>query len=69
MLTNLRQLELLTSAAECLKNAIAGFDGNYSTDLLSVDISVAADALCVMTGKKASEQAIERIFEKFCVGK
>ena len=38
-------------------------------DAVGVGVEQAADALASLTGEKASEEIISRVFEKFCVGK
>lgn len=43
--------------------------GKLTPDLLSVDIKEAWDALGEITGETASEEIINAVFSKFCVGK
>lgn len=63
-----RHLDALQTAAESLKGALENFD-SLSLDVLSVDLHEAWDALGEITGETASEEIVNRVFEKFCVGK
>jgi len=38
-------------------------------DAVGVCIETSLDALYELTGEKASDAVIEKVFEKFCVGK
>ena len=38
-------------------------------DVLLLDIEEAIDSLSLMTGKNVSEEVLENIFSRFCVGK
>ena len=38
-------------------------------DAVSVCLEQAADALLTLTGRRASAEAIDKVFEQFCVGK
>ena len=43
--------------------------GSVSLDVLSIDIKDGWDALGEISGKTATEEIINNIFSKFCVGK
>ena len=43
--------------------------GAFPADIVSVDIKEAWDALGEITGATATEEIIDTIFSKFCVGK
>lgn len=55
-----RAIEALSSAVE---------NSECTLDLISVDLNDAWDSLGEITGETAGEQIINRVFEKFCVGK
>jgi len=64
---NLRHYECLLSAKKVLDRA---FDNiSMTPDALVSDISDAIEALGAVTGKTVSEQIIDNIFSRFCVGK
>ena len=65
IVTNSRHIERLCFAKSELKAALA----ESSTDLISVFISSALAALAEITGREFSEELLDGIFTKFCVGK
>ncbi|MBO4391870.1 MAG: tRNA uridine-5-carboxymethylaminomethyl(34) synthesis GTPase MnmE [Clostridia bacterium] len=64
---NLRQYECLVAAENELAHAIENI--GITPDALLCDIEGAISALGEMTGKTVSEEIIENIFSRFCVGK
>ena len=67
MVTNLRQKEALSRAKEALLRVSAG--AGLPEDLLTIDLSEAADAIGDLIGKSAKDDVIEDIFSRFCLGK
>ncbi len=63
-----RHYEALKIAKERLLSALNEFDG-VSLDIASIDIKLGWESLGEITGKTASEEIINNIFMKFCVGK
>ncbi len=63
-----RHYKALSRAAESLQSAISAA-GVMPVDVISVDIQEAWSALGEITGETASEEIINTIFSKFCVGK
>ncbi|MDE5943261.1 MAG: tRNA uridine-5-carboxymethylaminomethyl(34) synthesis GTPase MnmE [Clostridia bacterium] len=63
-----RHYSALIRANESLKSAIENC-GNFTVDVLAIDLKDAWDALGEITGETANEQIINTVFEKFCVGK
>lgn len=63
-----RHYEALSRASERVANAINNIDA-VTLDLLSIDIKEGWDALGEISGKTATEEIIDNIFSKFCVGK
>ncbi|MDD4839772.1 MAG: tRNA uridine-5-carboxymethylaminomethyl(34) synthesis GTPase MnmE [Clostridia bacterium] len=68
VVTSERHLSALARANDALENAINGLQNN-STDCTLIDLKCASDALGEITGTTASEEIIEQIFSRFCVGK
>lgn len=66
---NLRQAQLLEDAAEFLLNAGRAAKLGMEPDLILTDLKDALFALGEITGDAVSEDVINRVFEKFCLGK
>ena len=67
LITNARHNAALKEALDALKNARAAVE--LPLDCVSIDLRTALRALEEITGESASENMVERIFEKFCLGK
>lgn len=63
-----RHYNALLKAKDSITSAINNVD-NVSLDILSIDVKNGWDALGEITGKTATEEIIDNIFSKFCVGK
>lgn len=63
-----RHYSALKRAEKSLITAMENI-GNYTTDILAIDLKEAWDALGEITGETAGEQIINTVFSKFCVGK
>lgn len=68
IITNQRHSELLNKAAECLSQAIVDLT-NYSLDCVAVLVKQAFELIGQITGETTSEDIINTIFSKFCLGK
>lgn len=66
---NQRQLSAITRAKNSVEQATASLEIGMPLDLIEVDLISAYDALGEITGQSVSEDVINRIFEKFCLGK
>ena len=64
---NARQYSCVLSALSALQNAVENIE--LTPDVLLCDVEAAIESLSVMTGKTVSEEIIENIFSRFCVGK
>lgn len=65
IVTNERHIARLEAALSCIDHAIAAPDAELS----SIDIRAALTALGEITGRTVDDGVIDRIFERFCVGK
>jgi tRNA modification GTPase len=63
-----RHFDAMTRAKAKIEESLNGIDF-VSTDMLAVDVKGAWDALGEISGKTATEEIINNIFSKFCVGK
>lgn len=68
-LANDRQLGCVLKAADGLRAAVDAVSSGLTLDAVSVGVDEGLDALCELTGERASEQVIDRVFCKFCIGK
>lgn len=66
---NLRQAQLLDTAAQCLERAEAAARQGLDCDCVLTDLKEALFALGEITGKSVTEDVVNRVFEKFCLGK
>ncbi len=68
-LSNLRHIELLQRTAAALKRATAAAAAATPEELILADLQEAREALEEITGKRTPDDVLQRIFERFCVGK
>jgi tRNA modification GTPase trmE len=52
-----------------MESCVEAIEGGYSEDLITIDLNAALDQLGKITGETATEDLINEIFERFCVGK
>ncbi len=64
-----RQKLLLDRAVAALDSALAGIEAGMALDALALELREAGDALGEITGEIASEEVLEAIFSRFCLGK
>ncbi len=70
IVTNLRHYEALTRALSAIERVTEGLDTGISGDFLSQDIRECISFLNEITGQQiGTEEVLENIFSKFCVGK
>jgi tRNA modification GTPase len=64
-----RYKELLDRALDHLKAAQGAHNEGIAADFVAIDLTAAVDALGEITGETATEDLLETIFSKFCIGK
>lgn len=64
-----RHMHLARQAAQALRQAADACARGEAVDIAAVDLHDALDALGQVTGEQVSEQLIDSIFSRFCVGK
>ncbi len=69
IITNIRHKNALEKVENSLKDALKTLETTQSLELLSIDLSSAYSHLGEITGEANTENIIDRIFEKFCLGK
>jgi tRNA modification GTPase len=68
LVTNVRHLEALQKTEEALNRVLNGME-NVTSDFLSMDIKQALHYLGEITGMVSTDDLLENIFSKFCIGK
>ena len=68
-LSGQRQLSAAIRARDAVAGALEAVQGGFGLDAVSVCVDDALAALCDLTGENASENVINEVFERFCVGK
>lgn len=68
-LANERQRECVFRAADDIWEALAAAELGVTPDAIGVSLERALDAIYELSGKSASEEVIEGVFKRFCVGK
>ncbi|MGH2331985.1 tRNA uridine-5-carboxymethylaminomethyl(34) synthesis GTPase MnmE [Thermoanaerobacter mathranii] len=66
---NSRHKEALINAKKYMESCVKAIEMGYSEDLITIDLNAALDQLGKITGETATEDLINEIFERFCVGK
>jgi tRNA modification GTPase len=69
IITNLRHVGYLRSAIESLNKVKGSIDAGVSEDLYVIDLTDAYRHLASITGTEVSEDIVNEIFSKFCMGK
>ena len=65
----MRHKTALIKASEALGRVVEAIDMNMPSDIASIDINIAIDALGEITGETVSDDIVTAIFRSFCVGK
>jgi tRNA modification GTPase len=69
LVTNIRHLEALQKTEEALLRVLNGIDGFVTSDFMAMDIKQALHYLGEITGAVTTDDLLDNIFSKFCIGK
>jgi tRNA modification GTPase len=69
IVSNTRHYQALSSANESLMRAYNGLESGLSGDLLAADIRQSLFHLGEITGEVTTDDLLDNIFSKFCIGK
>ncbi len=69
IVSNLRHAEALQNAAKALEKVLNGIDNPITSDFLAIDIKQALYHLGEITGSISTDDLLDNIFSKFCIGK
>ncbi len=69
LITSVQQTQRLLAGQRYIRQAISGLEQGFTPDMASLDITEAAAAVGEVTGATVTDQMIDQIFSRFCVGK
>lgn len=69
VITSVRHKEALLKARESLKAVVSSMDEGFGEDIWVIDMMDAYTYLGEIIGEAVEEDVVDRIFEKFCMGK
>ncbi|QJD79159.1 tRNA uridine-5-carboxymethylaminomethyl(34) synthesis GTPase MnmE [Spirosoma rhododendri] len=69
VVTNVRHHDHLTGTDNALARALDGLDSGVTPDWLAMDLRVALQHLGELTGQITTDDLLDSIFSKFCIGK
>jgi tRNA modification GTPase len=69
LVSNIRHVEALQNTLDSLGRVLYGIDNPVTSDFLSMDIKQALHYLGEITGMVTTDDLLENIFSKFCIGK
>jgi tRNA modification GTPase len=69
LVTNVRHQRALTQARERLERVLETLAHGYSEELVAVDLQAALQHVGEIVGVTLTEDVIQQIFERFCIGK
>jgi tRNA modification GTPase len=69
LVTNVRHLEALQKTESALVRLLQGIDNQVTSDFLAMDIKQALHYLGEITGAVTTDDLLDNIFSKFCIGK
>ena len=69
LITNIRQKDFINKAIENVKKAKETIDKNMTSDIVAIFIKDILEDLGNITGEFVTEDIINEIFSKFCLGK
>ena len=69
LITSARHKAVLTRSAGVLKDALDVIKSDGPPELLAIELRETIDALGEITGQTIDGEILNRIFERFCIGK
>ncbi|HET8829170.1 MAG TPA: tRNA uridine-5-carboxymethylaminomethyl(34) synthesis GTPase MnmE [Pelobium sp.] len=69
IVTNIRHLEALQKTEDALNRVMGGIDNPVTSDFLALDIKQALHYLGEIVGVVTTDDLLDNIFSKFCIGK
>ncbi len=69
IISNMRHYEALVKAQDALQQVENGLNNQLSGELVSLDLHDCLDALAEITGEISSQDVLNSVFSRFCIGK
>ena len=69
IVTNIRHIQELRETAQALTNVYNGLEQKVTNDVIAGDLRMALHHLGLITGAITTDDLLENIFSKFCIGK
>jgi len=69
ILANARHKDSLLKVSAFIEESVSSFDQKRSEEIIAISIDEAIGSLGEITGETVSQEVLNRIFERFCVGK
>lgn len=69
VVSNARHYEALARAHNAIARAMTGLDEGISSELVAEELRTATDAIGEITGEITSDEILQSVFSKFCIGK
>lgn len=66
---NVRHEQLLQEAYKCVSDVVCAINNGIALDCAVIDLRLAIDSLGMITGESVSDEIINEIFARFCIGK
>ena len=69
LVANFRQQNALQKARDHMEDALCSLTANQPLDMVNIDLYAAKQALYEITGEDVTEELLDAIFSRFCLGK
>ncbi len=69
IISNARQFACAETAKKSLENALSALADGYTPDVAAMELELALGALSELDSRKVSEEVVNAIFSRFCIGK
>ncbi len=69
VISNARQFACAQTAKNSLDNAVEALTDGYTPDVAAMELELALGALSELDSRKVSEEVVNAIFSRFCIGK
>ena len=68
-LSNARSISLLKKANNLLVSSLTNIENNYPIDIVEIDLKESWNTLGEIIGKKYTDELLDEMFQRFCLGK